>query len=88
MAAENGLKRVLEFTEDRVLSSDFRQNIHRSIVDGTSTRVLDRNLVRTIAWYDNEWGYASRVADLIELIAGKGLEGSERASSVNDAVLV
>ena len=64
-AAEDSLKGILEFTEDPIVSSDVKQNPHSSIVDGGSTKVLDGNLVRTVAWYDNEWGYASRVADLI-----------------------
>lgn len=44
--------------------------------------------MRTVAWYDNEWGYASRVADLIRLIAAKGLEGPQAAPKMNDGVLV
>jgi glyceraldehyde 3-phosphate dehydrogenase len=70
-ASENGLADILAYTEDPVVSSDFRQDPHSSIVDGASTRVLDGNLVRTVAWYDNEWGYANRVADLIRFIASK-----------------
>lgn len=85
-AAENGLKRILEYTEDPVVSSDFKQNPRSSIVDGASTKVLDGNLVRTIAWYDNEWAYASRVADLIRFIATKDKERNEVQSK--DTVLV
>ena len=62
-AAENGLNGILAYTDDPVVSADFKQDPHSSIVDGASTRVLDGNLVRTVAWYDNEWGYANRVAD-------------------------
>lgn len=70
-AAENGLRGILEYTEDPVVSSDLKQNPHSSIVDGGSTKVLDGNLVRTVAWYDNEWAYASRVADLVRFMAVK-----------------
>ena len=70
-AAENGLRDILAYTDDPVVSSDFKQDPHSSIVDGASTRVLDGNLVRTVAWYDNEWGYASRVADLIRFVASE-----------------
>ncbi|MFZ0592778.1 MAG: type I glyceraldehyde-3-phosphate dehydrogenase [Bryobacteraceae bacterium] len=85
-SAENGLKGILEYTDDPIVSSDLRQNPHSSIVDGGSTRVLDGNLVRTVAWYDNEWGFANRVADLIRFIASKGLEGSQVRSK--ETVLV
>jgi glyceraldehyde 3-phosphate dehydrogenase len=78
----------LEYTEYPIVSSDIRQNPHSSIVDGGSTRALDGNFVRTVAWYNNEWGYASRVADLTRLIAAKGLEGPQAASKVSDAVMV
>ena len=70
-AAENGLRDILAYTDDPVVSSDFKQDPHSSIVDGACTRVLDGNLVRTVAWYDNEWGYASRVADLIRFVASE-----------------
>ena len=70
------------------MSSDVKQNPHSSIVDGGSTKVLDGNLVRTVAWYDNEWGYASRVADLIPLIAARGLQGPQVVSKINEAALV
>jgi glyceraldehyde 3-phosphate dehydrogenase len=51
------------------VSSDLRHDAHSSIVDGGCTTVLDGNLIRTVAWYDNESGYANRVADLIRFIA-------------------
>ncbi|HEY7304867.1 MAG TPA: type I glyceraldehyde-3-phosphate dehydrogenase [Bryobacteraceae bacterium] len=85
-AAENELEGILEYTEDPVVSSDLKQNPHSSIVDGGSTNVLDGNLVRTVAWYDNEWGYASRVADLIRFIGAKDAERNQIRSK--DTVLV
>jgi glyceraldehyde 3-phosphate dehydrogenase len=72
-AAENGLKGILGYTEDPVVSSDMLHNPNSSIVDGQMTKVLDGNLVKIVAWYDNEWGYSCRVVDLIAFVANKGL---------------
>jgi glyceraldehyde 3-phosphate dehydrogenase len=72
-AAEGSLKGILAYTEDPVVSSDMMKNPNSSIVDGQMTKVLDGNLVKVIAWYDNEWGYSSRVVDLIGFLASKGL---------------
>jgi glyceraldehyde 3-phosphate dehydrogenase len=68
-AAEGPLKGILDYTEDPVVSSDMLHNPHSSIVDAGLTKVLDGNLVKVVAWYDNEWGYSSRVVDLIALLA-------------------
>lgn len=70
-AAENGLRDILAYTEDPVVSSDFKQDPHSAIVDGTSTRVLDGKLIRVVAWYDNEWAYANRVADLVRFVTSE-----------------
>jgi glyceraldehyde 3-phosphate dehydrogenase len=70
-AAEGALKGILDYTEDPVVSSDMLHNPHSSIVDAALTKVLDGNLVKVVAWYDNEWGYSSRVVDLIALLAKK-----------------
>jgi glyceraldehyde 3-phosphate dehydrogenase len=70
-AAEGPLKGILDYTEDPVVSSDMLHNPHSSIVDAALTKVLDGNLVKVVAWYDNEWGYSSRVVDLIALLAKK-----------------
>jgi glyceraldehyde 3-phosphate dehydrogenase len=67
-AAEGALKGILDFTMDPVVSSDMRENPHSSIVDGLLTKVLDGNLAKVVAWYDNEWGYSCRVVDLIEFL--------------------
>ncbi|MBM3741069.1 MAG: type I glyceraldehyde-3-phosphate dehydrogenase [Acidobacteria bacterium] len=72
-AAEGPLKGILAYTEDEVVSSDMMRNPNSSIVDAGMTKVLDGNLVKVIAWYDNEWGYSSRVVDLIEFLGQKGL---------------
>ena len=72
-AAENGMKGILAYTEDPVVSSDMLHNPNSSIVDSDMTKVLDGNLVHVLSWYDNEWGYSCRVVDLIEFLAKKGL---------------
>src|SRR6185295_5848380 len=72
-AAEGELKGILAYTEDPVVSTDMLRNPNSSIVDAGLTKVLDGNLVKVVAWYDNEWGYSSRVVDLIAFLAAKGL---------------
>jgi glyceraldehyde 3-phosphate dehydrogenase len=72
-AAEGPLKGILAYTEDPVVSSDMLNNPNSSIVDAELTKVLDGNLVKVVAWYDNEWGYSNRVVDLISFLAKKGL---------------
>jgi glyceraldehyde 3-phosphate dehydrogenase len=65
-AANNELKGILDYTEEPLVSVDFMSNPHSSIVDGLSTKVIDGTLVKILAWYDNEWGYSCRLADLIK----------------------
>jgi glyceraldehyde 3-phosphate dehydrogenase len=72
-AAEGPLKDVLAYEEDELVSVDFKGNPHSSIVDAPSTLVLDGDMVKVIAWYDNEWGYSNRLADLVAYVASKGL---------------
>ena len=72
-SAEGPMKGILAYTEDPVVSTDMMHNPNSSIVDSEMTKVLDGNLVKVIAWYDNEWGYSMRVVDLIEFLAKKGL---------------
>jgi glyceraldehyde 3-phosphate dehydrogenase len=72
-AAEGCLKGILAYTEDPVVSTDMLHNPNSSIVDGLMTKVLDGNLLKVIAWYDNEWGYSCRVVDLVKFLADKGL---------------
>jgi glyceraldehyde 3-phosphate dehydrogenase len=71
--AAGSLNGILDYTEEPLVSSDFRGDSHSSIVDGLSTMVVGGNMVKVIAWYDNEWGYSSRVADLTHYIGEKGL---------------
>jgi len=72
-AAEGELKGILEYTEDPVVSTDMLHNPNSSIVDAGLTKVMDGDLVKVVAWYDNEWGYSSRVVDLLAFLAKKGL---------------
>ncbi|MGH9511855.1 MAG: type I glyceraldehyde-3-phosphate dehydrogenase [Terriglobales bacterium] len=73
-ASEGGpLKGYLGFEENELVSADFRGDGRSSIVDALMTRVVAGNCVKVISWYDNEWGYSSRVRDLINYMAAKGL---------------
>jgi len=72
-AAEGPMKGILGYEEEPLVSIDFKQDPRSSIVDALSTMVIEGNLVKVVAWYDNEWGYSNRVADLIMYIASKGL---------------
>ena len=70
-AAEGSMKGILAYTEDELVSVDFRGNPNSSIVDAGYTRVVGNNCVKVLAWYDNEWGYSCRCVDLIKLMAAK-----------------
>ncbi len=72
-AANGPMKGILAYTEDPVVSTDMLHNPASSIVDAQMTKVLDGNLVKVLAWYDNEWGYSMRVVDLVEFLVKKGL---------------
>jgi glyceraldehyde 3-phosphate dehydrogenase len=72
-AAEGSLKGILEYCDDELVSVDFKGNGASSIVDAPSTMVIGGNMVKVIAWYDNEWGYSCRLADLTAFIASKGV---------------
>ncbi len=67
------LKDVFNYTDDELVSSDFKGDAASSTLDGKLTRVIGGNLVKTFAWYDNEWGYSNRVKDLITFFGEKGL---------------
>ncbi|MBA2395440.1 MAG: type I glyceraldehyde-3-phosphate dehydrogenase [Ktedonobacteraceae bacterium] len=71
-AEAGALKGILGFTDEPLVSTDFRGDSRSSIVDGLSTMVLGGNMIKVLAWYDNEWGYSSRIADLASFIAEKG----------------
>lgn len=72
-AAEGPLKGILAYTDEELVSIDFNNNPHSSIVDGNLTKVIDKRMVKVIAWYDNEYGYASRLRDLILYMGKKGI---------------
>jgi glyceraldehyde 3-phosphate dehydrogenase len=71
-AESDAMQGILGFSDEPLVSSDYRQDSRSSIVDGDSTMVIGDNLVKVIAWYDNEWGYSCRVADLAALICEAG----------------
>jgi glyceraldehyde 3-phosphate dehydrogenase len=64
-AAQGQLQGILQYSEEPLVSMDLNGNDHSSIVDATVTKVLEKRMVKVIAWYDNEWGYSSRLRDLI-----------------------
>ncbi|HXG82543.1 MAG TPA: type I glyceraldehyde-3-phosphate dehydrogenase [Pyrinomonadaceae bacterium] len=72
-AANEELKGILGFSEEPLVSIDYRGNSHSSIVDAENTKVIDGTTMKILSWYDNEWGYSCRVRDLVKFIAGKGL---------------
>jgi glyceraldehyde 3-phosphate dehydrogenase len=71
--ADGLMKGIVEYSDLPLVSSDIRGNSHSSIFSAVDTIVLGGNFVKVVSWYDNEWGYACRVGDLISFIAGKGL---------------
>ena len=73
-AANGPMKGILAYTEDPVVSTDMLHNPASSIVDAQMTKVLDGNLVKVLAWYDNEWGYSMRIVDLIEFLLKKSAQ--------------
>jgi glyceraldehyde 3-phosphate dehydrogenase len=72
-AAEGELKGILDYTEDPVVSTDMLRNSNSSIVDAGLTKVMGGDLVKVVAWYDNEWGYSCRINDMILFLENKGL---------------
>ncbi|GMV80926.1 MAG: glyceraldehyde-3-phosphate dehydrogenase [Planctomycetota bacterium] len=66
-ASAGPMKGILDYTEDPIVSSDIVGNPHSSIIDADLTAVLDKRTVKVVSWYDNEWGFSNRMADLIEL---------------------
>lgn len=72
-AAEGSLKGIMAFSDEPLVSSDYNGDAHSSTVDGLSTMVMEGNMLKVVSWYDNEWGYSSRVIDLVEYIAKKGV---------------
>ena len=72
-AANGELKGILEYCQEPLVSSDFKANPASAIYDSLSAMVIDDTLVKVLAWYDNEWGYSSRLADLVAYIIKKGI---------------
>ncbi|MEP6946837.1 MAG: type I glyceraldehyde-3-phosphate dehydrogenase [Acidobacteriota bacterium] len=72
-AADGPLKGILAFSEEPLVSIDFKGNSNSSIVDAENTKVIGGTCVKILSWYDNEWGYSCRVRDLVRFIAAKGL---------------
>ncbi|MBI2328960.1 MAG: type I glyceraldehyde-3-phosphate dehydrogenase [Chloroflexi bacterium] len=72
-AARGPLARIMEYCQEELVSMDFKGNPASSIVDAPSTMVIAGNMVKVIAWYDNEWGYSCRLADLAAYVAAQGL---------------
>ena len=72
-AAAGDLKGILEYCQEELVSMDFKGNPASSIIDAPSTMVIAGNMVKVMAWYDNEWGYSCRLADLAQYVVGKGM---------------
>ena len=72
-AATGQLKGILEYCDEPLVSSDFRGNTHSCIFDALSTIVMEKRMVKVMGWYDNEWGYSCRTADLCAMISDKGI---------------
>ncbi len=70
---KENMKKYLGYSEEPLVSSDYRADERSSIVDALSTDVIGENMVKVMAWYDNEWGYSARVVDLADYVIEKGL---------------
>ncbi|TVP62768.1 MAG: type I glyceraldehyde-3-phosphate dehydrogenase, partial [Nodularia sp. (in: Bacteria)] len=70
-ASQGPLKGILDYSELQLVSSDYQGSDASSIIDSSLTIVMGNDLVKVMAWYDNEWGYSQRVLDLAELVAAK-----------------
>ncbi len=78
-AEEAELKGILKYSEDPLVSMDLKADDHSSIVDGPLTKVIGGNMVKVVAWYDNEWGYSCRIADLAHFLASQGKVSLDQA---------
>jgi glyceraldehyde 3-phosphate dehydrogenase len=72
-AADGELAGILGFSDEPLVSIDYKGDKRSSIIDGLSTMVIGDNMVKVVAWYDNEWGYSNRIVDLVNYIAEKGI---------------
>jgi glyceraldehyde 3-phosphate dehydrogenase len=71
-AAAGQLKGLLDYVDEPLVSTDFRGDTHSAIIDGLSTMKVGKNMIKVLAWYDNEWGYSNRVADLAAFVGKQG----------------
>lgn len=76
-SARSSLNGILEYSEEPLVSSDILKNPHSCILDALSTMTVGSSMVKVVGWYDNEWGYSSRTADLAAFIADKGFPNNE-----------
>ena len=72
-SSTGALKGLLQFSEEELVSIDFKGNPHSSIVDAAYTKVMDGDFVKVLSWYDNEWGYSNRCVDLLRLLVDRGI---------------
>lgn len=70
-ASEGKLKGILGYSDEPLVSIDYKKDPRSSIIDGLSTMVMEKNMVKIFSWYDNEWGYSTRTVEVCELIASK-----------------
>ena len=71
-AAQGTLQGILEYSDEPLVSVDFNGNAHSALLDASLTTVIDKRLVKVIAWYDNEWGYSCRIRDLLKFMVSRG----------------
>ena len=72
-AANGSMKGILEYNDEPLVSTDYKGNPHSCIIDGLSTMVMENRMIKVMGWYDNEWGYSCRTADLAALMSDKGI---------------
>jgi glyceraldehyde 3-phosphate dehydrogenase len=70
-ASEGPMKGVIGYTDEKVVSTDFRGDSCTSIFDAEAGMALDDSFVKIVSWYDNEWGYSSKVLEMVRVVAGK-----------------
>jgi glyceraldehyde 3-phosphate dehydrogenase len=83
-AQSEQMQGILGYSDEPLVSSDFRGDSRSAVVDGLSTMVLDDNLVKVLAWYDNEWAYACRLAELVGLICEQGIDEGDDDDDEDD----
>jgi glyceraldehyde 3-phosphate dehydrogenase len=84
-AAEGELKGILGVSDEPLVSTDYRGDSRSSIIDALSTMVMQGRMVKVVAWYDNEWGYSCRCADLIAFVAARLGEGTSAGAEERTA---